>query len=858
MADINGTAKNPKKDYKEYWDVAKIVLIRVGKILLRVLSYVLNILFTILLIGLICGVIVGTVFAIYIKNYVDPEIDSSLLRGAGSDTTTRMFYMDYENEDDRINEDGTAVELEDQRLYSSDNSIWVKYEDIPDDLVNAFIAIEDHRFKEHNGVDWIRTGKAVFGYFLGSGDFGGSTITQQLIKNLTGDDEVSPQRKVQEIFRAINLENEMSKEQILEMYLNIVFLGNNCYGVQTAANTYFDKDVSELTLVECAALASIVKNPSKYEPLRHDVVYYENKETGEMEEDGNRARRNDVIFRMHQLEMISDDERDAGYETELVLKTDKENSRDDTSTVNSWYTDAVINDVQQALMDEYGYSSYVASLMIYSGGLQIYTCMDPDVQETLETVYENDGEYLPAVTDGLQPESAMIVIDPYTGDVLGLVGGRGQKTQNRIMNRATQSKRPAGSCIKPVSVYGPAIDLGVATMASTYDDTPVRFDEEKNAWPHNLPDIYRGITNVKNALRHSINTVAVKMLQDVTVDYSFDFIKNTLHMDSVIESYTKADGTIVSDKDLAPLALGQFSYGITLWELTAGYTMFQNDGIYSESRLWYKVLDSDGNVILENEPEYEIAISEEAASIMTVMMQDVITNGTGTAITLDQKVNVAGKTGTTTADFDRWFIGYTPYYVGGVWTGYDMNQSLSDFGQNPSLQIWDTVMTMLHQDVINAAASGGEPIKKFELSDKLVEATYCKDSGMLVSDACKLDPEGNRTEKAYFTKDTLPTEYCTTHVLVAFDKTTNRVANPNCPAETLVYKALRNVDRNFPVQITVVDTQYTTNSKFDPLTMRFPTVDYYPFYHYALEGGFTGITNHDKQYNAVCQAHSHK
>ncbi len=854
MAELNDAAVNPKGEGNKNWETAKVILIRVGKVALRVLSYVLNILLTILLIGLICGVIVGTVFAIYIKNYVDPEIDSSLLKGAGSDTTTRIYYMDYETEEDRINEEGTAVELEDQRLYSSDNSIWVKYEDIPENLVNAFISIEDHRFKTHNGVDWIRTSKAVVGYFFGSGDFGGSTITQQLIKNLTGDNENSPQRKVQEIFRAINLENEMSKEQIMEMYLNIIFLGNNCYGVQAAANTYYNKDVSELTLTECASLAAIVKNPSKYEPVNHDVVYYENEETGEKEEDGNRARRNDVIFRMHQLGYISEAERDEAYETELVLKNDDSESSSNNTTVNSWYTDAVINDVQQALMDEYGYSSYVASLMIYSGGLQIYTCMDPKVQDTLETVYENDSEYFPAATDGLQPESAMIIIDPYTGDVLGLVGGRGEKTQNRIMNRATQSKRPAGSCIKPLSVYGPAIDLGVATMGSVYDDTPVRFDENNNAWPHNLPDIYRGLTSVKTALRHSINTIAVKMLQDVTVDYSFDFLKNTLHMDSVIESYTKADGTIVSDKDLAPLALGQFSYGVTLWEITAGYSMFQNDGIYSESRLWYKVLDSDGNVILENEPEYEIAISEESASIMTIMMQDVITNGTGTAVTLDQKVNVAGKTGTTTADFDRWFIGYTPYYLGGVWTGYDMNQSLSDFGQNPSLLVWDKVMTILHEDIIADAASRGEALKKFEISDKLVEVTYCKDSGMLISDACKLDPEGSRADTAYFTKDTMPTEYCTTHVLVAFDKTTNQVATDKCPTENLVYKGLRNVNRSYPVQITVKDAQYTCMASFES-SFGYPTSTYFPYYHFALGGNYTGTSLYGAQYNCACQKH---
>ena len=236
-------------------------------------------------------------------------------------------------------------------------------------------------------------------------------------------------------------------------------------------------------------------------------------------------------------------------------------------------------------------------------------------------------------------------------------------------------------------------------------------------------------------------------------------------------------------------------------------------------------------------------------------MQDVITNGTGTAITLDQKVNVAGKTGTTTADFDRWFIGYTPYYVGGVWTGYDMNQSLSDFGKNPSLQIWDTVMTMLHDDIIAEAASKGEAIKTFEKSEKLIEATYCKDSGMLISDACKLDPEGNRAETSYFTKDTLPTEYCTTHVLVAFDAATNQVATPYCPADNLVYKGLRLVDRSFPVQIVIQDSQYTCSILGPTELIDFPTIDSVPYYYYAVYPEYTGISGYSKHYNCTCLKH---
>ncbi len=729
----------------------------VGKVSLRVLTYVMNTLMTILLIGAVCGIIVGTVFCIYIKNYVDPHIDSSLLVGARSDNTTRMYYMDFETEDDRISEDGTPVELEDERLYSSDNSIWVSYEQMPEDLINAFTSIEDHRFFDHNGVDWLRTGKAVLTYFFGAGDFGGSTITQQLVKNLTGDKENSIQRKVQEIFRALNLEKEMSKEEILEMYLNIVFLGNNCYGVQAAANTYYGKDVSELSLVECASLAAIVKNPTKYEPVRHDVVMYED-DNGEEYEDGNRARRNTVLYTMHQYGKINQAQFDEAVETDLVLYMDEdnENGTNTTDHVNSWYTDAVIADVRDALMEKYGYSSYTASLAIYTGGLQIYTCMDPKVQGVLEEVYVNDDQYFPYATGGLQPESSMIVLDPYTGDVLGLVGGRGEKTQNRILDRATQAKRPVGSSIKPLSVYAPAVDLEVITMGSIYDDVPVKTTDAGVPWPRNLPNVYGGLTTIQDAVRRSVNTIAVRVLEDITVDYSFDFLKNTLHMDNVIESYTTGSGQVVSDKDLAPLALGQFSYGITLWELTAGYDMFPNEGVYSKSRLWYKVLDSDGNVVLENEPDYEIAISEEAASIMTYMLQGVVSSGTGTAVTVDQYVNVAGKTGTTTADFDRTFVGYTPYYLGGVWVGYDMNQALSDFGTNPAVQIWDKVMTMLHEDIFARVRAGEETLKNFELSDRLVECTYCRYTGLLATGSCW-------GEKGYFTKDTAPTEYCYGH-----------------------------------------------------------------------------------------------
>ena len=833
---------------------------KAGKITLRVLSYVANVLMTLLLVGTLCAVIIGTVFCIYIKNYIDPNIDSSLFVTASSDKTTRIYYNEYETEDDRINQNGTPVEIEDQRLYSTDNSIWVSYDNIPDALKEAFICVEDKRFKEHNGVDWLRTGKAVVMYFFGDGSFGGSTITQQLVKNLTGDNQNTIQRKVQEIFRALKLEKDMSKEEILEMYMNIVFLGNNCYGVQAASNFYFDKDVADLSLTECAALAGIVKNPSQYEPLRHDIFYKEDAD-GKKEEVGNRARRRTVLYTMWQQGKISESEFDEAWDTDLVLAGKKEDdgtSDGKTSAINSWYTDAVILDVKNALMEKYSYSDYVASLMIYTGGLQIYTCMDPEVQSVIDEVYVNDETYFPYVSDGLQPESSMIIIDPYTGDVLGLAGGRGEKTQNRILNRATQAKRPCGSSIKPLSVYGPGIDTGTITMGTVYDDCPVITKNDGTIWPHNLPDIYNGYTTVQDAIRRSVNTCAVKIINDVTLDYSFDFLSNTLNMKNIIESYTTAGGQVVTDKSPAPLALGQFSYGITLWELTAGYTIFPNDGVYSKSRLWTEVRDSEGNLILENTPDYEIAISEEAASIMTMMMQNVVSSGTATAVTVDQYVDVAGKTGTTSSDFDRTFIGYTPYYVCGCWFGYDMNQALSDFARNPAITVWDTVMTKLQEKIGARASANGEEIKKFTYSDNIVKATYCKDSGMLLGEACSYDPRGSRAETGWFTSDTVPTQTCDVHVLVDYDKVTGGVASDGCPEGNLKKVALvRNENRSFAKQIVITDAQYVYRDH-DP-SLGFPTYEGFPYFYFSIpEGTYVGRSSSVYQFNSFCTTHYHK
>ena len=853
---------NPRNSYGNVdWgaEIANAFAIA-GRVIGKFFAYLLNVLLTVLLVCLITGIIVAGAFAIYVKNYIDPAVDLSLFK-TGQNATTQIYYMDYT---DRVARIGTPVELDSQSLFGSKNSIWVSYSDMPENLYNAFVSIEDKRFWTHKGVDWLRTANVAVQFFISNGTQGASTITQQLIKNITQEDEVTIQRKVQEILRALNLEKQKSKEEILEMYLNIIYLSENCYGVQAAAKTYFNKEVSDLTLIECAALAAIPQFPSRYDPY----LYPEN----------NKVRRDAVLEQMLENGCITKEEFDGAYGKELTLDMQR-SSNDTTSSINSWYVDAVIEDVVDALVEEKGYPVSVARKLVWTGGYKIYILMDPDVQETLEEIYENDENFL-RVSDGVQPQSAMVVIDPYTGDVLGLVGGRGEKTQNSPLNRATQSVRPPGSAIKPLSVYAPSLDLGLITYGSVFDDVPVNFGNYTDlssttydaatyvapkAWPQNLPAVYNGLTTVNSAIERSVNTVAVRVLQKLTVDRSFSFMKDKLHMFSLIESYTNEAGVVMSDKQIAPLALGQLTWGITVREITAGYAIFQNNGVWNKPRTFWKVTDSEDNIILLNESESEIVIQDTTASIMTKMLQNVMINGTGRAVTLRNTVDVAGKTGTTNADYDRWFVGYTPYYVGGVWFGYDMPLTLNDFKQNPAALVWDTVMTKLHQKYIDEAAAGGEPLKKFELAPGVVTATYCKDSGLLLSDACLADPRGSRAETGYFTRTTVPTTKCQTHVLVEYDTATGGVTGAVFGADdctTCDPKYVKKVglikveDRSFPIEVTVTDAQYV----YRPVSRAIIPSSWYgvPYFQNTLKAGtYCGASavGGGRVFNSFCYEH---
>ena len=496
----------------------------------------------------------------------------------------------------------------------------------------------------------------------------------------------------------------------------------------------------------------------------------------------------------------------------------------------------------------------MASLMIYTGGLQIYTAMDPEIQAILERYYHDTSNFYAGEAE-VTPQSSMIVMDPQNGDILGVVGAIGEKKGNRLQNFATQTVRPAGSVIKPLSVYAPALDTGVIQWSSVYDDVPVSFSQNSNgeyvAWPKNSDGEYRGLINVNYALEKSINTVTVKILQELGVEQSFDFLYDRLQMKSLIRQGTDQNGISITDCDLAALGLGQMNYGVSVREVTAAYSIFTNQGVYNQWRSYYKVTDFAGSILLENPYRGEAVIKEENASIMSLMLQNVVKKGTAKSITLKSEIDCAGKTGTTQSNYDRWYVGYTPYYIGGVWYGYEYPKSLS--GSNQCLKIWDEIMSEIHKTKLGAVDK--KEIKHFEISDEVVSAEYCKDSGFCMTNACLHDPRGERREVGYFARGEEPTGYCSVHVPVAYDSEEGGVCVfGSCPHMNVEYIGLICVERSFPVQIYVTDAQYVWREL--PEGTRVELSSSLAFFSNVLgEKEYCGISKTELQFNRACRRH---
>lgn len=715
------------------------------------------------------------------------------------------------------------------KLVSTDsNRIPVTIDMVPEDLQNAFVAIEDSRFYDHNGIDIkgiIRAG--VVGIQNG-GHFseGASTITQQLLKNnvftdWTSEDSFADRvkRKIQEQYLALELEKVMDKDTILINYMNTINLGQNTLGVQAASLRYFNKSVSDLTLSECAVIAGITKNPSRYNPITHP--------------DKNAERREKVLRDMKDQGYITQEEYDEAMADDVYSRIQIADSENEDSSVNTYFVDALTDDVLEDLIAA-GYNETQAYTLLYSGGLKIYSTQDPKIQKICDeafadesnfpantkwyltyelTIEKSNGDHenystemfrsywrenrsnnfnliyssqeeayqdIEAYKEAImssgdevygetisltpQPQVSLVVEDQKTGYIVAMEGGRGAKSGSRTLNRATDTTRQPGSTFKIVSTYAPALDSAGLTLATVMNDAPFNYAGGRPVanW---YGEQYRGLSSLRDGIRDSMNIVAVKTLTQITPQLGFDYLVNFGF--TTLEERKEINGQVFSDIQQS-LALGGITNGVTNEELNAAYACIANHGTYIKPKLYTKVVDHDGNIILDNTtPQSKQVIKETTAFLLTDAMVDVVTSGTGGSVNFGGMA-IAGKTGTTSDYNDVWFAGYTPYYTATTWAGYDNNVKLSGDEKNLAKKLWRAVMSKIHEDL---------PNESFSVPAGIVTATVCSRSGKLpIAGLC----DGTlRTE--YFAEGTVPEETCDVHYAGQVCQYSNLPATEFCP-----------------------------------------------------------------------------
>ncbi len=692
--------KNPKKNTKQ-----------------RILKMAL----TVFLIGLITVSLVAGSFLFYAFTMVDGTMEEDLENSLNYTTT---IYVD----------DGKGNYKEYRRLHGEFNRIWIDYDKvaidnkdpdydgIPQMLANAFVAIEDKRFFEHEGVDWKRTIAAFINEFvpISSSRFGGSTITQQLVKNLTDDRSQKASRKVREIMRARYLEGKYSKDTILECYLNTIPMGHGTYGVEVAANYYFGKSVKDLTIAECACLASITKSPLNYAPDDNP--------------ENNKDRREDVLYEMYDQKYITKEEYETALKEEIKIVADERVLSQDS--VNSYFVDALITEVSEDLADKYGYDKAHADKLFYTGGYKIYATVDTEMQAAAEEVFSDSETYAIKGKDGKLMTAGITVMD-YEGNVKALVGGIGEKTVNRGFNCATDAKRQPGSTMKPIAAYAPAIEQDLIHYSSIVNDTKTVY----NGWtPKNWYSSYLGNITVQYALERSVNTIPVYLVNKMTPQTSFDFLTQKLGISTLNQE----------DINLSPLGMGGTNGGLTTIESAAAFAVFGNGGNYYEPSLYTKVTDQKGKIILEHNTQPKMAISEDTATVMNHLLQTVVygSNGTGTAAkSYIKNMKIYAKTGTSNDQNDLWFVGGTPYYIASCWSGYEVMQPIPKQHSGIALKLWGNVMSKIHK---------GLEAKEFTDSTYAAEKYYCTSTGMLATKSCP------KTAIGWYRKSNIPAT-CTSH-----------------------------------------------------------------------------------------------
>ena len=611
-------------------------------------------------------------------------------------------------------------------LGAEQKKVTIEYEDIPKNLVNAYISIEDERYYSHFGIDIKRTGGAILSYIthFGNSSYGGSTITQQLVKNITGDTSDSVTRKVKEWWKAFLLEMYYTKDEIIEMYLNVIYVGPNVYGVQTGAKYYFDKDVSELSLAECAYLAGINNSPNSYNP------FYDDADNSELIEN----RTITVLQKMLELGYINQEEYDDAEE-EVKDGLDFDNGEIETENpIYSYHTDALISDVIEDLAEEKNISETFAQNYLYLAGLTIHSTQDSDMQEEVEEEFLKRQYRLKSSDGESTAQAAMVIMDHNTGKVLACVGGLGEKEYFRGLNRATQSQRQTGSAIKPLAVLVPGIDRKIFTASTIYDDSKKTFENDYS--PGNNDGGYLGEITVRRALESSQNIPFVEMMEDITPSRAISYLENI-----GITSLTEEDESL-------GLALGGLQVGITPLEMAVAYSTIANDGEYIEPIFYTSITNSEGKVVLEPEQETRNVFSLQVAYIVKELLTQPVEGTYGTATYCDiPGIEVAAKTGTTDENYDKWLCGFTPYYTAVTWFGFDQNETISYNNQNPAGIIWANVMKRVHNGLQNISF-----VKPGSIDTEIV----CAETGMLARTGC------NNTYEEYFLRGTAP-ELCSEH-----------------------------------------------------------------------------------------------
>ena len=732
---------------------------------------------TVLMVVVICAFVFVGVLGDYLQDDVLPMANIDI-EDYDLEQNSYMYYLDSRGQIQKY-----------QDIFAATSSAWANIEDIPEDMIHAAVAIEDHRFYEHQGVDWITTIKACARMFFGDDSVGGSSITQQLIKNalLTEDeaaDDVTVQRKVMEIFRAVQVEKRYDKDEILEMYLNFIYLGQGCRGVRSAAATYYGKELESLTAAECASIIGITNSPTWYDPYQNP--------------DNNEERKENILWAMNKYGWLTDEEYQEALDQKLVLKNGIDlpdsmafcknkacNYKGIVSTLNhlegkyycpscqaevpvvedgsqdvySWFADTVLEDVAKALAEKGNMTWNAATKemmlqQIKSGGYHIYTTIDMDVQKQVDAIY-TDLSQIPETRGGQQLQSAIVVIDNTTGDIVAMAGGVGKKTGFDEWNRAVDAKLQSGSSIKPLAIYAPGFEQGTLSPATVIKDLPLNYTN--GAWPRNDNFRYGYSSTIFSGVTRSVNAVAAHSLDLIGVNYGYEFAKYKFGLTSLVDEYIDENGTVHTDNGYAPLAMGAQTWGVHVRDMAGAYATFANNGVRRQERTFTKVYDSDGNLVLDNTQKQEQILSEKSVNYMNYCLVNATSNGTGREADFSGHT-VAGKTGSTSEFKDRWYCGFTGYYTAAVWTGYDRPEVIRPTSINPACILFKKVMQPLHANLERASLYSTEG---------MIGVGVCLDSGKWATEACGKDGrETSRVASAMCYPEDAPSGSCDKHVVV--------------------------------------------------------------------------------------------